>query len=161
MFKFNHLDLIVLSNIDATPRSTGYELTKIANGYSHQQVYRQCNKMRAAGLLTPVIVPQDGKPDRITYTLTNKAMIVTMVQDWLCTRKIYQRDGVIEINAVIAAAGFIGEIHAINWLTRFKNLQIEYHRAATERGDLINGTYYQYMIALSSLAVTRITDTYE
>lgn len=54
---------------------TGYNLTKkvTASGTwkaSHQQIYRELNKMGNEGLVTFKIIPQEGKPDRKLYTIT-------------------------------------------------------------------------------------------
>lgn len=69
-----HVILTVLS----TQNATGYDITKQFSssiGYfwkaSHQQVYRELNKMAQNGLLTCVLEPQDGKPDRKIYSITD------------------------------------------------------------------------------------------
>ncbi len=69
-----HVILTVLSTRDAT----GYDITKefsASIGYfwkaSHQQVYRELNKMGQQGLVTCVLEPQDGKPDRKVYSITD------------------------------------------------------------------------------------------
>lgn len=68
-----HVILTVLSTRDAT----GYDITKefsYSIGYfwkaSHQQVYRELNKMAQNDLVTCVLQPQDGKPDRKIYSIT-------------------------------------------------------------------------------------------
>lgn len=68
-----HVILTVLSTRDAT----GYDITKefsASIGYfwkaSHQQVYRELNKMASNGLVTCELHPQDGKPDRKVYSIT-------------------------------------------------------------------------------------------
>ncbi|MCG3729582.1 PadR family transcriptional regulator [Vibrio cincinnatiensis] len=68
-----HVILTVLSTRDAT----GYDITKefsASIGYfwkaSHQQVYRELNKMGQQGLVTCVLEPQEGKPDRKVYSIT-------------------------------------------------------------------------------------------
>ncbi|MDE1514983.1 MULTISPECIES: PadR family transcriptional regulator [Vibrio] len=68
-----HVILTVLSTRDAT----GYDITKefsASIGYfwkaSHQQVYRELNKMGEQGLVTCVLQPQEGKPDRKIYSIT-------------------------------------------------------------------------------------------
>ncbi len=68
-----HVILTVLSNRDAT----GYDITKEFShsiGYfwkaSHQQVYRELNKMATNDLVTCVLQPQEGKPDRKVYSIT-------------------------------------------------------------------------------------------
>ncbi len=65
--------LTVLSNRDAT----GYDITKEFSqsiGYfwkaSHQQVYRELNKMADNNLATSRLEPQNGKPDRKVYSIT-------------------------------------------------------------------------------------------
>ncbi len=69
-----HVILTVLSTRDAT----GYDITKEFSssiGYfwkaSHQQVYRELNKMGEQGLVTCVLEPQEGKPDRKVYSITD------------------------------------------------------------------------------------------
>ena len=68
-----HVILTVLSTRDAT----GYDITKEFSatiGYfwkaSHQQVYRELNKMAQNNLVTCVLQPQEGKPDRKVYSIT-------------------------------------------------------------------------------------------
>ncbi|MGF1760196.1 PadR family transcriptional regulator [Photobacterium sagamiensis] len=69
-----HVILTVLSNRDAT----GYDITKEFShsiGYfwkaSHQQVYRELNKMAGNDQVTCQLEPQEGKPDRKVYTITD------------------------------------------------------------------------------------------
>ncbi|MBE4601274.1 PadR family transcriptional regulator [Vibrio navarrensis] len=69
-----HVILTVLSTHDAT----GYDITKefsASIGYfwkaSHQQVYRELNKMAEQELVTCVLEPQEGKPDRKVYSITD------------------------------------------------------------------------------------------
>ncbi|MHA2939301.1 PadR family transcriptional regulator [Vibrio sp. RC27] len=69
-----HVILTVLSTRDAT----GYDITKEFSssiGYfwkaSHQQVYRELNKMGQNALVTCVLEPQEGKPDRKVYSITD------------------------------------------------------------------------------------------
>ncbi|MGF1763599.1 PadR family transcriptional regulator [Aliivibrio kagoshimensis] len=68
-----HVILTVLSTKDAT----GYDITKEFSqsiGYfwkaSHQQVYRELNKMASNELVTCILIPQQGKPDRKVYSIT-------------------------------------------------------------------------------------------
>ena len=69
-----HVILTVLSTRDAT----GYDITKefsASIGYfwkaSHQQVYRELNKMAQNDQVTCVLEPQEGKPDRKVYSITD------------------------------------------------------------------------------------------
>lgn len=68
-----HVILTVLS----TREATGYDITKEFShsiGYfwkaSHQQVYRELNKMAEQGQVTCRLEPQEGKPDRKVYAIT-------------------------------------------------------------------------------------------
>ncbi|MDA9557601.1 PadR family transcriptional regulator [Vibrio sp.] len=68
-----HVILTVLS----TRNATGYDITKEFSssiGYfwkaSHQQVYRELNKMAVNEYVTCVLEPQEGKPDRKVYSIT-------------------------------------------------------------------------------------------
>ncbi|MDC0610112.1 PadR family transcriptional regulator [Vibrio sp.] len=78
-----HVILTVLSTRDAT----GYDITKEFSssiGYfwkaSHQQVYRELNKMGQQGLVTCVLEPQEGKPDRKVYSITDAGR--TTLGEW-------------------------------------------------------------------------------
>ncbi|MEZ8141293.1 transcriptional regulator [Enterovibrio norvegicus FF-33] len=69
-----HVILTVLNHRDAT----GYDITKEfshAIGHfwkaSHQQVYRELNKLADMGAVSCRLEPQDGKPDRKVYTITD------------------------------------------------------------------------------------------
>ncbi|PMH46270.1 transcriptional regulator [Vibrio sp. 10N.286.49.B3] len=69
-----HVILTVLS----TRNATGYDITKefsASIGYfwkaSHQQVYRELNKMALNELVTCTLEPQEGKPDRKVYAITD------------------------------------------------------------------------------------------
>ncbi|GAB6262717.1 PadR family transcriptional regulator [Photobacterium sp. CCB-ST2H9] len=69
-----HVILTVLSSRDAT----GYDITKEFShsiGYfwkaSHQQVYRELNKMATNNQVTCKLEPQEGKPDRKVYSITD------------------------------------------------------------------------------------------
>ncbi|CAH0527216.1 PadR family transcriptional regulator [Vibrio hippocampi] len=73
-----HVILTVLSTRDAT----GYDITKefSANiGYfwkaSHQQVYRELNKMASSEWVTCTLEPQEGKPDRKVYAITDAGRV--------------------------------------------------------------------------------------
>ena len=73
-----HVILTVLSTRDAT----GYDITKEFSatiGYfwkaSHQQVYRELNKMAQNKLVTCVLEPQEGKPDRKVYSITDAGRV--------------------------------------------------------------------------------------
>lgn len=80
--KFNELDTAILSCLTSTLDSgiSGYDITtkNIANtrawSAAHQQVYRELNKMSKAGIVTHNIIPQDGKPDKKIYTITDKGL---------------------------------------------------------------------------------------
>ncbi|CAM2985239.1 PadR family transcriptional regulator [Vibrio rarus] len=68
-----HVILTVLSTKDAT----GYDITKefsYSIGYfwkaSHQQVYRELNKLASNELVTCKLQPQSGKPDKKIYSIT-------------------------------------------------------------------------------------------
>lgn len=70
-----HVVLTVLSTKDAT----GYDITKefsYSIGYfwkaSHQQVYRELNKLADNELVTCELQPQSGKPDKKVYSITQK-----------------------------------------------------------------------------------------
>ncbi len=58
---------------------TGYDLTKQIAGtvkHSHQQVYRDAAQLLKDRLLSVKKVPQDGKPDRKEYTITQAGIDV-------------------------------------------------------------------------------------
>lgn len=70
----NTLDQAILTEIEKSPL-TGYSLTKILpinTGWaaSHQQIYRQCDKLEQRGFIEYREIPNDGKPDAKEYRLT-------------------------------------------------------------------------------------------
>lgn len=78
-----HVILTVLSKRDAT----GYDITKEFShniGYfwkaSHQQVYRELNKLAENGSVTCRLEPQEGKPDRKIYSITESGSKV--LHEW-------------------------------------------------------------------------------
>jgi DNA-binding PadR family transcriptional regulator len=59
--------------------STGYELTKRVSAYrnaSHQQIYRELDRLEEKKLLTVKVQPQSGKPDKKIYNTTPKANVL-------------------------------------------------------------------------------------
>lgn len=98
-----HVILTVLSTRDAT----GYDITKefsASIGYfwkaSHQQVYRELNKMAAGEWVTCTLEPQDGKPDRKVYSITQLGR--TALSQWFEQKTVHPtvRD---EFSAKLAA----------------------------------------------------------
>ncbi len=74
--KLNDLSLLLLHTINERA-ITGYDLTKHFNEknireVSHQQVYRNLDLLEVNGLLVSVEKEQQGKPNRIVYSLTSK-----------------------------------------------------------------------------------------
>ncbi len=54
---------------------TGYDIHKpLADFWSHQQIYRDCNRLAQSGLLFPTIKANDGKPDSKIYMFTENAL---------------------------------------------------------------------------------------
>ncbi|WP_237300863.1 PadR family transcriptional regulator, partial [Vibrio anguillarum] len=71
----NELNIHLLALLSDHKQSTGYDLAKMMSTSrvwraSHQQIYRQLNKLADDGLLSCHEEPQDGKPDRKVYFLT-------------------------------------------------------------------------------------------
>lgn len=69
-------------------RKTGYDLAKyfdVSLGYfwraSHQQIYSELKKLEKKGLLSAFKIPQQGKPDKIEYQLTEQGK--TALDDWI------------------------------------------------------------------------------
>lgn len=87
------LRFALLAAIHEQP-ATGYELTqrfrtRLANVWnaSHQQIYRELGKLHEESMLAVEDVPQDGKPDRKLYRVTESG--VQALSDWL--RKPHDR----------------------------------------------------------------------
>ncbi|MEB5557013.1 hypothetical protein GOP97_14690 [Vibrio cholerae] len=71
----NELNIHLLALLSEHNRCTGYDLAKMMSTSrvwraSHQQIYRQLNQLAEDGLLSCYEEPQDGKPDRKVYSLT-------------------------------------------------------------------------------------------
>lgn len=73
------LQKIIYALLDADREPmTGYEMTKFIKtrtGHSHQQVYRECDQMVKAGVLSCEKTPQEGKPDKKNYSINNRIQI--------------------------------------------------------------------------------------
>ncbi len=78
---------VILTVLNQHP-ATGYEITKQFSqsiGFywkaSHQQVYRELGKLDANGWVTCEHIPQTGKPDKKTYSITEAGQ--QALQVWL------------------------------------------------------------------------------
>ena len=98
-----HVILTVLIHRDAT----GYDITKEfsnAVGHfwkaSHQQVYRELNKLAEIDAVTCRLEPQEGKPDKKVYSITAKGKEVLFEWFLLPSKHATDRD---EISAKLLA----------------------------------------------------------
>lgn len=70
----SNLQVILLSLL-SEEAMTGYDLNKQTAAYgwsaSHQQIYRELNLMESKGYVTFELVPQEGKPDKKVYTVSD------------------------------------------------------------------------------------------
>lgn len=78
--------LTLLSRQDAS----GYDITKefsrvvgLVWTASHQQVYRELSRLAEQGMVTSQLIPQEGKPDRKVYSITDSGR--QCLQNWLST----------------------------------------------------------------------------
>lgn len=137
------LKFAVLAALHEQP-ATGYDLTRnfrtrMANVWnaSHQQIYRELSKMTEEGLLAMEDVPQDGRPDRKLYRLSDAG--IAALENWLSapqgrppTRdpllvKLFGGD-------LVDPASLREEIerHRRNWLEelqRYRDIEAEYFSA--------------------------------
>ncbi|MEI8634688.1 PadR family transcriptional regulator [Vibrio sp. PP-XX7] len=71
--KLANLPIVLLNQLKKEPM-TGYDLNKLVEEHgwpaSHQQVYRELNKLNTMNLVSYQDVPQEGKPDKKVYQLT-------------------------------------------------------------------------------------------
>ena len=68
----------------STQPLTGYDIAKLIKnktGNSHQQIYRELNKIAKRNDVEACDVPQDGKPDKKTYQFTGNGGFCTVVPD--------------------------------------------------------------------------------
>lgn len=78
--------LTLLSRQDAS----GYDITKefsrvvgLVWTASHQQVYRELSRLAEQGMVTSQLIPQEGKPDRKVYSITDSGR--QCLQNWRST----------------------------------------------------------------------------
>lgn len=140
------LKFAVLAALHEQP-ATGYDLTRnfrtrMANVWnaSHQQIYRELSKMTEEGLLAMEDVPQDGRPDRKLYRLSDAG--IAALENWLSapqgrppTRdpllvKLFGGD-------LVDPTSLREEIerHRQNWLEeleRYRDIEAEYFSAAEQ-----------------------------
>lgn len=69
--KINGLCMIIMSDLKKYGSMTGYDLTKIIPNTSHQQIYRELNKLTSLGYVKFEIEPQLDKPDKKNYSVVN------------------------------------------------------------------------------------------
>ncbi|HIK44287.1 MAG TPA: PadR family transcriptional regulator [Leptolyngbyaceae cyanobacterium M65_K2018_010] len=77
----------ILSALTERPCS-GYDLAKQFDGSvgffwhaSHQQIYRELTKLEQQGLVTAEAVPQEGRPDKKLYQVTEAGQ--ALLRDWI------------------------------------------------------------------------------
>lgn len=140
-----HVILTVLCNQD----STGYDITKQfsrAIGHvwraSHQQVYRELNKLTEAGAVTYKLEPQNGKPDRKVYSITEVGR--QSLHQWytLPVKHATERD---EISAKLLTSGIFDSAPMIEHI---QNL-IEESRHQLNRYIELDKTHYALTPELS------------
>ncbi|NJL47293.1 MAG: PadR family transcriptional regulator [Leptolyngbyaceae cyanobacterium SM2_5_2] len=73
---------------------SGYDLAKQFDGSvgffwhaSHQQIYRELTKLEQQDLLTAETVPQEGRPDKKLYQVTEAGR--AMLREWIAQPSIY------------------------------------------------------------------------
>ncbi|CCO45440.1 Transcriptional regulator, PadR family [Vibrio nigripulchritudo SOn1] len=76
---FKELPMHLLSLLSENKSLTGYDLCKLMSAShiwraSHQQTYRELNKLAENGFLSCQIEPQEGRPDRKVYSLTSEGI---------------------------------------------------------------------------------------
>lgn len=98
---------------------TGYDLTKKLTkelffiwSASHQQVYRELNKLEEKRFIAGVVEPQDGKPDRKIYSITAKGELQLMAAGAECLTLPTIRDA---LSAKLFAADSVNDVVATDW----------------------------------------------
>jgi DNA-binding PadR family transcriptional regulator len=79
-----------LLSLIATEPQTGYDLSRALQerlSYfwqaKHSQIYPELAKLEEASLIQHKVVPQNGKPDKKVYTITEAGLVV--LRDWVTT----------------------------------------------------------------------------
>ncbi len=150
-----HVILTVLNHRDAT----GYDITKEFSGAighvwkaSHQQVYRELNKLAELGAVNYRLEPQDGKPDRKVYSITEIGKQNLYQWYLLSPKHPTERD---EVSAklltcgIFDAAPMVAHLHSLieesrNLLARYRVLEQENKEKITSQ----NRTDYLEHLAL-------------
>ncbi|MBE9028636.1 PadR family transcriptional regulator [filamentous cyanobacterium LEGE 11480] len=77
----------ILAALSVEPHS-GYDLLKRFaddNGCfwraTQQQIYRELGKLESQGAITPQVIPQEGRPDKKLYSITDAGQLV--LKEWL------------------------------------------------------------------------------
>ena len=81
---------VIMTALIEEQRQTGYDLAKYFDtslGFfwkaSHQQIYSELRKLETKQWLSSIKVPQQGKPDKIEYQLTEKGRLA--LEEWVYT----------------------------------------------------------------------------
>ena len=79
-----NLEIVLLSKLSEQP-STGYDLWKLIQQSpwkaAHQQVYRSLLKLEQNLMVKYTVIPQQGKPDKKRYSITDRGRDVLMNPD--------------------------------------------------------------------------------
>lgn len=146
------LQALILAFMHGRTDVTGYDLTLGLNGlWSHQQVYRDLNKLKKANLVREKVITQDGKPDRLACT-PNAGAKTTLV-DWFIgvqrdlERNIAPKDRVL----VVAELMYQREIISKDEFSEFLSDYADYYARAADRNKDCNGIYeyHKYHTAMA------------
>lgn len=73
----SRLSGVILSSLEQFGEQTGYTFMKKTKGFwvaSHQQIYRELNKLHGRGLVSLREEAQEDRPDRRCFTITGKGL---------------------------------------------------------------------------------------
>lgn len=128
------LQALILAFMHGRTDITGYDLTLGLNGlWSHQQVYRDLNKLKKANLVREKDVTQDGKPNRLACT-PNAGAKTTLV-DWFIgvqrdlKRDVEPKDRVLVVADLMHKQGVISGYEFSEFLTAYA----EYYARVADR----------------------------
>ncbi len=154
--KINGLCMILLDEIAKHKEGIhGYDLAKFLPSRSHQQIYRELDKMNIAGILDFTLFENGRRQDRKIYKISEQCHIGNVFLNAVdnISPDTYHRS--YELEGILRALKYINPTIIINWFTDYIDNQKEAIKAASEAGLLLDAGIKQGYLKQAEFALNR------
>lgn len=111
--------MVILELLKAKTKKSGYEMFK-RSPFSHQGLYKELRKLSSADCVMGCKVSQDGKPDKIVYSISNRQKLMDYVVEALAQNVDINSVRPVDIDIVMSFKDFIDNKLILMWLVKFK-----------------------------------------